>query len=172
MLSLTLFRHAKSSWDDPSLDDFDRCLNERGRRAAPVMGKAIAELGISPDLVLCSTAKRARETFDLAAPGFDCKGAKVLFEDALYLPSAEELLARIRAVPVGPRTILLIGHNPGLHGLALKLVGSGDSKSLSRLEDKFPTGTVAVFNFPQSSWAAIEPGTGRLESFVAPRDRG
>jgi phosphohistidine phosphatase len=169
MLSLALLRHAKSSWDATDIDDFDRPLNERGRAAAPLMGGALEELNFTPDLILCSSAKRTRETLALIEP--NVKTAKVAFDDQLYLTSQEMLFDRLKAVPLGVKKVLMIGHNPGMHGLALFLAGTGDAKSLSRMEDKFPTAALAVFSFEQAAWRDISPASGRLEAFVTPRDR-
>ena len=171
MLSLALLRHAKSSWDDSDLDDFDRPLNERGRGAARVMGEALKELHFVPQLILCSPATRTRETLDLVAPRFDSHAAEVDFDERLYLTSPETLYARLKAVPIGIKSVLMIGHNPGLHGLALMLTGTGDAKSISRLEDKLPTAALAVFTFLQVAWRDLIPAAGRLEAFITPRDR-
>lgn len=169
MLSLALLRHAKSSWESIELDDFDRPLNERGRAVAPLMGAALKELHFVPDLILCSSAKRARETLELIEPFV--KDAPVIFDDQLYLTSQETLFSRLKEVAVGVKRVLMIGHNPGMHGLALLLTGTGDAKSISRLEDKFPTAALAVFSFEQNVWRDLLPASGRLEAFVTPRDR-
>ena len=194
MLSLALLRHAKSSWDATDIDDFDRPLNDRGRTAAPLMGAALQELNFAPELILCSSAKRTRETLGLVTPFV--KDAKVMFDDQLYLTSQETLYARLKAVPTDVKRVLMIGHNPGMHGLALfltmlvmmpvgekammivadasvslVLTGTGDAKSISRLEDKFPTAALAVFSFEQTSWQDILPASGHLEAFLTPRDR-
>ena len=170
MLSLALLRHAKSSWDNSDLDDFDRPLNERGRSAAPVMGAVLKELGFAPDLILCSSPKRTRETLALIAPFI--RNAEVAFDDQLYLTGQETLFGRLKSLPPGARKVLLIGHNPGMHGLALMLAATGDAKSLSRLEDKFPTAALAIFSFEQVAWRDLLPASGHLEAFVTPRDRG
>jgi phosphohistidine phosphatase len=169
MLSLALLRHAKSSWDATDIDDFDRPLNDRGRSAAPVMGAALKELNFSPELILCSPAKRTRETLTLISPFV--KDAQVTFDDELYLTSQETLYARLKATPIGIKRVLMIGHNPGMHGLALFLTGTGDVKSISRLEDKFPTAALAIFSFPQTTWRELVPASGHLEAFVTPRER-
>jgi phosphohistidine phosphatase len=171
MLSLALLRHAKSSWDAGDLDDFDRPLNERGRSAAPVMGEALKSLHFEPQLILCSPAKRTRETLVLAEPNLKASGVEAIFDDQLYLTSPETLLTRLKSVPIAHKTVLMIGHNPGLHGLALMLTGTGDAKSISRLEDKFPTAALALFTFPQVAWRDIGPASGHLEAFITPRDR-
>jgi phosphohistidine phosphatase len=169
MLSLALLRHAKSSWDATDIDDFDRPLDDRGRKAAPVMGAVLQELKFAPELILCSPAKRTRETLELIAPFV--KGIPVKFEEELYLVGQERLYECLKSTPVGPRKVLMIGHNPGMHALALLLTGTGDAKSISRLEDKFPTAALAVFSFPQASWREVSPASGHLEAFVTPRER-
>jgi phosphohistidine phosphatase len=171
MLSLGLLRHAKSSWDDSDLDDFDRPLNERGRAAAQIMGEALKELHFAPQLILCSPAKRTRETLQLVSPRLQGPAAKVDFDDRLYLTSPDALYGRLKTVPIDAKSVLMIGHNPGLHGLALMLMGTGDAKSISRLEDKLPTAALAVFTFPQVAWRDLIPAAGRLEAFITPRDR-
>ncbi|WP_045836488.1 histidine phosphatase family protein [Hyphomicrobium sp. 99] len=169
MLSLALLRHAKSSWDAKGIDDFDRALNERGRTAAPIMGAVLKELNFAPEHILCSPAKRTRETLELIKPFV--KEADVTFDDQLYLTSQDTLFARLKDIPVGVKRVLMVGHNPGMHGLALMLAGTGDAKSISRLEDKFPTAALATFSFPQRTWRDLTPATGHLEAFVTPRDR-
>lgn len=169
MLSLALFRHAKSSWEDADLDDFDRPLNARGRAAAPIMGEAIRSFPFKPQVILCSPAKRTRETFELIEPSL--AHSPVQFEDQLYLTNSETLLDRLRQVPATEKTVMMIGHNPGLHELALTLIGRGDAKSISRLEDKFPTAAVAILSFEETSWRDIGDASGRLEAFITPRDR-
>ena len=171
MLTLALLRHAKSSWDNHSLEDHDRPLNERGRTTAPLMAKALKELGFTPNLILCSTAKRTRETLAILAPLFSGSKSDVAFDEQLYLTSSDVLLGRLKTTPPEAKSVLLIGHNPGLHGLALSLVATGDAKSISRLEDKFPTCALAVYSFQQTSWRDVGPASGRLEAYLTPRDR-
>jgi phosphohistidine phosphatase len=134
------------------------------------MGAALKELHFAPDLILCSSAKRTRETLELIQPFV--KDAPVTFDDQFYLTSQETLYGRLKEVAIGVKRVLMIGHNPGMHGLALLLTGSGDAKSISRLEDKFPTAALAVFSFEQTVWRDLVPASGRLEAFVTPRDRG
>jgi phosphohistidine phosphatase len=172
MLSLALLRHAKSSWDASDIEDFDRPLNARGRAAAPVMGEALQSFPFAPQIILCSPAKRTRETLRLIEPSLSHPHEPVLFEEQLYLTSAETLLERLRHIPTTAKTVLMIGHNPGLHELALMLTGRGDAKSISRLEDKFPTAALAILTFPETAWRDVGPASGHLEGFITPRDRG
>lgn len=173
MLTLTLLRHAKSSWDSVELEDFDRPLNDRGRKAAPAAARDLVRLKLLPDLILCSTARRTRETLALVLPELGkAKAAvkpSVIFEDDLYLAFVTALLERIRRIEDGPRSVLLVGHNPGLQGLALALIGAGEGEDIAALADKFPTAAIAAMTFEAERWAAVEPAGGRLIHFVTPK---
>lgn len=171
MKTLLLLRHAKASRADLYLGDFDRPLTGRGRRAAALMGRVLAERQLVPDLILCSSARRARETCDGLAPAL-APAPEVRFEDGLYLAEPPALLRHVQALPDATRTVLLIGHNPGLERLAVRLAGSAAGDSLERLKAKYPTGALAVLRFDRSRWQEAAPGTGRLDEFVAPRDLG
>lgn len=167
MRTLFLFRHAKSSWDDPSLSDHERPLADRGIRTTPVMADHLRDGGIVPDVVLCSSARRTRETLDLlgdAVPD-DCD---VRFEDALYAASAEALLERLRALPDEAHRVMVIGHNPGLQDLALLLVGSGDRRD--RMAKKFPTAALATLHVATGGWSELAAGCAELTDFVRPKD--
>jgi len=168
MLTLSLLRHAKSSWDDPALEDFDRPLAKRGETAAPRMGAYMAAEGLIPDLVLCSPAVRARQTLALvlAHLGGD---PSVVYEDAFYLAAPSVLLARIRKIDAGVRHALIVGHDPGIQGLALELASTGRAKALEALGAKFPTAALAVIRFTPGDWAKVARGKGRLELFVTPK---
>ena len=168
MKTLLLLRHAKSSWDSPGGRDFDRPLAPRGRRTAPLIGGHLRDRQLLPDLVLCSTARRARETYDLMVPAVG--GAAIQFEQALYLASPAMLLRLVQATPPAIERLLVVGHNPGLQQFAALLAGTGDAAARERVQAKFPTAGLAVLTFPVAGWNEIAPGAGRLESFVAPRD--
>jgi phosphohistidine phosphatase len=171
MKSLYLMRHAKSDWQDPKLDDFDRPLNTRGTRAAPKMGTHLHANLDTPDHVLCSTAKRAATTWQLARPAFDVD-IPVTWSDELYLATPAELTKAIGALaPDAANIVLLIGHNPGLERLAVALSSpDSDSDALGRLKAKFPTAAVAVFECDISAWTDLRPGRGRLTGFIRPKD--
>ena len=171
---LVRFRHAKSAW--PDVPDHERPLGNRGIRAAPVMGRWLRDAGLVPDLVLCSTARRARETWQFAQPGLAAT-PPVSFEDRIYDEDGTGLLALIREVPPTTGTLLLIGHNPAIEDLALMLAaaagatgrsaaGPGD---LERMREKFPTAAIAVLE-PAGTWHDLAPGQARLTAFVATRD--
>jgi phosphohistidine phosphatase len=174
--TLVLFRHAKSAW--PDVADHDRPLARRGIRAAPVMGRWLRDAGLVPDLVLCSTARRARESWQLAQPGL-AASPPVAFDRRIYEGTAADLLGLIRQVPAATGALLLVGHNPAIEDLALMLAvsseaagsssgipGSGD---LDRMRSKFPTGAIAVLQ-PSGTWRDLAPGQARLTAFVTPRE--
>jgi phosphohistidine phosphatase len=168
MPTLSLFRHAKSSWENPKLDDFDRPLDARGRNAAPAMGAHMRVLRLAPDLVLCSPAARTRETVELAFATWPSQ-PKIQYEDSLYLASPQTLLSCIRRTPEPVHHLMLVGHNPGLEDLAAELVGKGPSKARKRMASKFPTAALAVIDFEGLPWAEISEGTGELRLFVTPK---
>jgi phosphohistidine phosphatase len=177
MRQLLLLRHAKSSWDDPGLSDHARPLNARGRRAAAAMGGAMRDLGLQPDLVIVSSARRTLQTLEALTPFDD--NALIEPMDSLYLAHVSLLLDGVRKVPETVRSVLMIGHNPGLHELALTLVGDGAASAgrprsaavaaAERLEKGFPTGALAEFTIAVP-WRAVAAGSGRLVRFLAPRD--
>jgi phosphohistidine phosphatase len=174
---LVLLRHAKSAW--PDLPDHERPLAGRGRRDAPVIGRWLRAAGHVPDQVLCSTALRTRETWQLAQPGLGA-APPVSFEDRVYEASAAQLLDLAGHVPPAVTTLLIVGHAPGIPGLALMLAGAatpgGGAGSgavppavVDRMRAKFPTAAVAVLELT-GPWARLGPGTARLTCFVTPRD--
>lgn len=169
MKTLLLLRHGKSSWEDPTLRDIDRPLTEGGRKAAQRMGRLIAERDLVPDHVVCSTAIRARETWDALSTAFEPAVAAV-FEDRLYDAEPETLLQVIRIVPEERERALLIGHNPGIERLAGRLAGTAAGETLRRMAVKFPTAALAVLRFERRRWVDINLASGRLEDFVIPRE--
>ncbi|MFL5822675.1 MAG: SixA phosphatase family protein [Solirubrobacteraceae bacterium] len=156
---LLLLRHAKSSWDDPTLSDHDRPLAPRGRRAAKRISAHLADQDLSISLVLCSSAQRARETVDLVAPS-----GEIRLESGLYGASAHQLLERLRRLPEDAETVMLVGHNPAMQELAIELAPGSELSSR-----KFPTGALATLSFV-GPWAALEPGGPQLDAFVIPRE--
>lgn len=171
MRRLYFLRHAKSSWDDPSLGDFDRPLNGRGRKNARQMGKYLSQAGIRPAMILCSAARRTRATYDIVESRLE--GVPVSFEEGLYEAARHDLLDRLHRLDDHLGSVMLIGHNPGLERLTAFLVaGHGAPDALARLAEKFPTGTLAVLESPVAHWAELGQGTCRLADFIRPRDLG
>jgi phosphohistidine phosphatase len=184
---LLILRHAKSSWDDPGLDDHDRPLAPRGRKAAAAMAGYLHATGIQPALVLCSSARRAVETLEGVSPG-----GERLIEPDLYGASATELIERLRRVPDDIGSVMLIGHNPAMQTLVLRLAAGGDeaaterspaagreeqttgrgrsatSPDLAEVQRKFPTAALATLAV-ECAWSELGPGCARLASFVRPK---
>lgn len=168
MRRILLLRHAKSDWSNSETADHDRPLNRRGEQAAPKIGVYLARHRLVPDRVLCSTATRARETWKLVAAELPIPpGAS--YDDRLYAAKPDAILRVLRDVEAGTRSVLVVGHNPGLHELAIRLIASGDLDNRERLREKFPTAALAVIDFAVNSWAKLHPHSGRLERFVVPR---
>ncbi len=170
---LFVLRHAKSSWDDPGLDDHERPLAPRGRRAVKVLAEHLRAHDIHPAQILCSTSRRTRETLE----GVDPDGER-LIEPELYGASAGGLLERLRQVPNDVESVMLIGHNPAVQLLVLRLAGGtgasgrggdGDGSSVSEVQSKFPTGALATLEF-NCSWDKLGPGRAQLVGFVRPKE--
>jgi phosphohistidine phosphatase len=169
MLTLSLLRHAKSSWKNPSLPDRERPLSQRGTVDAPLMGRAMTERGIDPELVLCSSARRTVDTLALVMPELKIE-PKVLYEDVLYHGSPAEMFDRLRAIPPGPSHVMIVGHNPEIQALARDLIGSGPKRSRERLEEKYPTAALVVINFTAGLWSSVDLSSGSLSLFLTPKE--
>jgi len=166
MRELALLRHAKSSWDDPSLADVDRPLGGRGRRAGRAMAAYLAEHPLRPALILCSPAVRARETLALVTPSLG--EAVIRYPEELYTFDGERVIRTLRGLEAGPRAVLVVGHEPAMHEVATMLAVEG--RDLAALRTKFPTGALAVLELSVDAWADVHTGCGRLAAFVRPRD--
>lgn len=170
MLRLLLLRHAKSSWTDPGLDDHDRPLSPRGLKSVPLVGRFMRTQKLVPDLVLCSPARRARETWKLASAELR-SAPRLLMEDALYdFGNGGRILDTVRAKADTAKSVMVVGHNPSIERLAQRLIGKGDAKLRKRLNEKYPTGALAVISFETDDWGNIEDGKGTLAFFARPRD--
>nr|WP_321443971.1 histidine phosphatase family protein [uncultured Cohaesibacter sp.] len=169
MIRLYLLRHAKSSWSDPSLHDFDRPLNKRGRKDALKIGRAIEARGYQPDRILCSTAKRTKETLAGILPGLTGNISLSLL-DALYEGNIPDYLVLLRRHVRESRNLMLVGHNSGLQDVAVRLAGQGDATLITNMQEKYPTGALAVLDFDTDTWDAVTPGSGHLVDFIKPRD--
>jgi phosphohistidine phosphatase len=171
MRELLLLRHAKSSWNQPGVPDHERDLAPRGIAAAERMGDLLQELGLVPDRILCSTARRTVRTWELAGTRLLHPPA-VTWCEALYLAAPDRILGLVRGEGVAARRLLLVGHNPGMHQLANRLTGAGAPAPRARLAEKFPTAGLARLVFAIASWAELAPGSGELTGFWRPRDLG
>jgi phosphohistidine phosphatase len=171
MLELLLLRHAKSRWDEPGLDDHDRDLAPRGLKAAKRMGKLLAAENLLPDLVLCSTARRAMDTWRIVADAADADPI-VRFDNRLYLASPATMIDVAREFGGTATRLMIVGHDPGMHQLALALATRGDADSRRHLAAKFPTAALARFQVQCSAWATFAGGPATLLGFWRPRDVG
>ncbi len=169
MRILYLLRHAKSDRSDPGLADSDRPLAARGKRDAPAMGAYMRGHDYLPDLVLCSTAVRTRETWALMQPELG-GGIAMECDRKLYLASPEAMLQRLRAVGENVAGVLMIGHNPGLARLAALLAPRGERRALARMREKYPTSGLAVIHLHIDRWEQSEPGSGTLTDFMVPAE--
>ncbi len=168
MRRLMLLRHAKSDWTDPRVRDHDRVLAPRGRVSAPKIGAYMAHHALVPDIAICSTATRARETWNLVAAAFD-RDIAIAYDQRLYEVVASTLLGAIKETTRSAHSLIVIGHNPGLRDLAEHLMAAGDVDVRQQLLEKFPTAGLAVIDFPIDDWSKLHARAGRLDRFVFPR---
>jgi len=169
MKRLLLLRHAKSSWAEPGTDDHERPLNKRSEKAAKRIGDWLRQHRVTPGLVLCSTARRTRQTLDALMP-FAGAAPPVEMLPSLYLAGPPSILQAIRQAPDSAASVLVIGHNPGFEQLAHALAQAGEPEALERLALKYPTCALADIRFAAGKWKAVMPGQGKLAAFVRPRD--
>jgi phosphohistidine phosphatase len=168
MRRLILFRHAKAEPSEPGMEDRARVLAERGRKDAAKIGAYIAGHGLTPDKVVISPAKRTQETWKHAAGAFKpTPGA--MTADALYDATPHAIFGVIKDTPVSAHTLLVIGHNPGLHEVAQMLIATGDVEARARLREKLPTAGLVIIDFAFDDWGKLHPQSGRLERFVSPK---
>ncbi|MDT0321534.1 SixA phosphatase family protein [Streptomyces millisiae] len=164
---IVLLRHAKADW--PQVSDHDRPLADRGRKDAPVAGRWLAGAGISPELTLCSTAVRTRETWKLVAPELP-RRPRTVYEERLYEASLGELIALVNEVDDEIRNLMLVGHNPGVHALADALAGDAEGDSLARMNRSgYPTSSIAVLSLT-GDWKSVEHGVATLAAFWSPHE--
>jgi phosphohistidine phosphatase len=168
---LVLLRHAKSAWPE-GVPDHERPLAPRGRRDAPAAGDWLRKSDHVPDRVLCSTAKRTRETWQLAEEKLGAH-PQTIFEDRVYGASVAEVLDLARQTPAGVRTLLIVGHDPAMRGLTLELASEqphdSEAAALGRVRAKYPTAAIAVLSF-LGHWAELSIGHAQLAEFVTPGD--
>jgi len=168
MRRLLLFRHAKADRAAPGTPDRDRGLIERGRKDAAKLGAYMASHHLIPDRVLLSPAARCQQTWKHAAGAMKPAPAAMSAE-RLYDATPHAILAVIKDAPAAAHTLLVCGHNPGMHELALMLIASGDVEARERLHEKLPTSGLAIIEFAFDDWGRLHPQSGRLERFVSPK---
>ncbi len=170
MKTILLLRHAKSASGAPGLPDHDRPLNRRGERAAELIAEHLLAKAPRPDLILCSTATRTRQTLAPLIGRLAPPAPPIALENGLYLASEEALLNRLRDLPAEVGTVLMIGHNDGMWQVAEALAGHGKAALLAALHDKFPTGALATLQARIESWSALTADAATLADFAVPRD--
>ena len=170
MKTLGLFRHAKSDWHDPRARDFDRPLNERGRKGAALMGRHIRDFGIEWDRMIASPAIRCAETVEIAAQAAG-RPVSAMWDRRIYLASSATLADLLREQAGDPAAILMVGHNPGLEDLIFDFVpDDGSSPLRDAVEIKFPTASFAVLELAIDSWSDLADKCGKLVHLMRPRD--
>lgn len=169
MARLILLRHAKSSWAVPGQPDRERELAPRGRRAAEAMAEWLAQSGLLPDRVLCSPARRTRETLAALLP-FLPDDDRVTIAPGLYEPPSGDYRRVISELGGEAERLLVVGHNPAIQATALVLAGKGNARMVAEIAAKFPTGGLAILSFERPEWSQLQPHSGDLTEFVRPRD--
>ena len=177
MLDLFLFRHAKSSWSDETLDDFDRPLNKRGKKSAQVMGQYFVSQGVQPDMVVCSKAKRCKATLKLLLKQGFAPHSQV-FQNQFYLATSDKLLQVIKNTPETVKSLMIIGHNPGLETLAIKLCKDINNPDYLSIRKKFPTAAFVHLKIElgatsrdclNQGWSHLAPNSGTLYCYQTPK---
>ncbi|HZR62162.1 MAG TPA: histidine phosphatase family protein [Xanthobacteraceae bacterium] len=167
MRRLMLLRHAKTERADPGARDRDRKLTKRGRADAPLIGAYMVRHGLVPDLALVSPAERARETWQLVAASF-AKAPQAVTDERIYNATADKLMT-VLSEPRSARSLLVVGHNPGIHDLAVELIASGEVEARERVAEKLPTSGFVVVDLAFDDWQLLHAHAGRLDRFVSPR---
>ena len=168
MRRLLLFRHSKAENSEPGTEDRARTLIERGRKDAGKVGAYMAGHGLIPDRVMISPVARTQETWKFAAAAFRPALAAMTVEQ-LYDATPHAIFAVIKQAPATAHTLLVVGHNPGLHEVALMLIATGDIDARERLREKLPTSGLVIIDFAFDAWSKLHPQSGRLERFVSPK---
>jgi len=169
MKRLTILRHAKSSWKDRELNDFDRPLNARGRKAARLVGQEMTKRGMHFDSVLASPAIRVRETIDGVTEGHPLP-SPIRFEPRIYEARVSELMELIGTLPDEANSALLVCHNTSAERLVLKLAKDDEKRLRNRVEEKFPTAALAAIDLPIDRWSEVQPDSGALVELIYPAD--
>ena len=166
---LYLLRHAKSSWDQPGQPDHERPLSDRGRQAVKVLARYAEQHRIEPELILCSSSRRTRDTLEGVLPG-----REAVIERELFVASSEQLLARLRDVDPGIRSVLIVGHNPAMQMLTLALSGGespgrpAGAEGLEEIRRKLPTGALVTLSFDQP-WSELAHHSAELVDYIRPK---
>jgi phosphohistidine phosphatase len=168
MRRLMLLRHSTAEKAEPGMSDQDRVLTAEGRADAAMVGAYLVNHSLRPDYVLVSAAARTRDTWRQIAAALRV-GPDARFDQRIYNAGAQALFNIVAETPDEARAVLMLGHNPGLHELALLLTATGDIELRERLRENMPTSGIAIIDFALDSWSKLHPRAGRLERFVDPK---
>jgi phosphohistidine phosphatase len=168
MKTLYLMRHAKAGWDDPQQRDYDRPLTPRGEAAAVLMGRFLRAQTIMVDLLFASPAVRNAMTWERLESSWKSR-ITPQFEDSIYMANIDTLLGLVQSAPQSAKSVLLLGHNPGLEDLSFKLVHDGDAGGLELLDQGFKTAALAELTFDVANWSEIKAKSATLHRFITPR---
>jgi phosphohistidine phosphatase len=166
---LLLFRHAKAQRPEPGMEDRARVLIERGRKDSAMIGAYMATNGLVPDRVLISPSARTQETWKFTATALSSTPTTAVTAEQLYEATPRAIIALVKEAPTEVHTLLVIGHNPELHELALMLIASGNADARERLQEKLPTAGLVIMDFAFDDWHKLHRQSGRLECFVTPK---
>ena len=169
MKTLTLLRHAKSSWHSGAESDFERPLSKRGHKAARTIGRELKAQGLAFDAIIASPAKRVVETATDLADGYG-RPIHPTFDERVYMATAATLLSLVHGTDDAVERLLVIGHNPGLEALAMLLTREDGNNLRSEMATKYPTATLAEIGLPIDHWRDAAAGSGELARFIRPRD--
>jgi phosphohistidine phosphatase len=169
MKTIFLLRHAKSSWDDVRLDDFDRPLSSRGIKSCKKMGKYLKKNRLIPDIVYCSSAIRAKQTWELVNRIVE-KKENVIYEDSLYMSDFSNFINIIKKTKNNFKNLMIVSHNPGIENLALELSKDKNNEIYEKINIKFPTGALIIINFNLNNWSKVDCKKGKLYEFVKPKE--
>ena len=169
MKRLTILRHAKSSWDNPGLEDFNRPLNNRGWKAARAMGRELDKKNAKFDLIIASPAARVRETIDGLKEKLKLN-VEIRFEPRMYAATRKMLLEIVHEIEERVHSPLLVGHNPGLQQFLVEITHDDPKKLRRRIKSKFPTGALAAIEFPARRWEDIKDGSGEIAELILSKE--
>jgi len=168
MLTLMLLRHAKSSWTQIGSTDFERSLNERGIKSAPLIGQYMADNDLTPKLIYSSSAARAKATTQLVLAELP-EAPEPAYDQSIYDGGPESLFNKIASSPNSASPLLVVGHNPTIHAMSLSLCRAGNEKAFQTMSAKYPTGGLAIIDFDLQDWSEVTGGSGTLRDFILPR---
>lgn len=169
MKTIFLLRHAKSSWNDPKLDDFDRPLSSRGIKSCNKIGKFLNKKKLIPEIVYCSNAIRAKQTWELTNRIVK-KKENIFYSNTLYMANLNSFITIVHKTIDNFNSLMLVSHNPGIENFALELIKNKKNKFYDKISMKYPTAALAIISFDEKKWSNIKIGTGKIIDFIKPRD--